>query len=95
MGVDIFNLLLSGWIFLIYSTICLISVIFTFSLNIYLRMEEKLNFHIFPNPILSPLDRNIDWLNDWLIKYNKIIGTILILLSLMDLKLSFDIVNNL
>jgi len=95
MGPDIFNLLLSGWLFLIYSTICIISIIFTFSLETYLRIEDKLNFSIFSNRILTPLDRDIDWFNVWLMKYNKITGTILILLSLIDLKLSLDIVNRL
>ncbi len=95
MGPDIFNLLLSGWIFIIYSTICIVSIIFTFSLQIYLRIEEKLNFSIFSNRILTPLDRSIDWFNVWLMKHNKITGTSLILLSLIDLKLSFDIVNSL
>ncbi len=94
-GPDIFNLLLSAWLFLIYSTVCIISIIFTFSLEIYLRIEEKLNFYIFLDPILTPLDRSIDWLNVWLMKYNKITGTILIVLSLVDLKLFLDIINNL
>ena len=94
MGLDIFNLLLSGWLFLVYSTICIISIIFTFSLEIYLRIEEKLNFYIFSDRIFTPLDRDIDWVNVWLVKYNKITGTILILLSLVDLKLSLDIINN-
>ena len=92
---DIFNLLLSASLFLIYSTVCIISIIFTFSLEIYLRIEEKLNFYIFSDYILTPLDRSIDWLNVRLMKYNKITGTILILLSLVDLKLSLDIVNRL
>ena len=94
-GPDIFNLLLSAWLFLIYSTVCIISIIFTFSLEIYLRIEEKLNFYIFSDYILTPLDRSIDWFDFWLIKYNKITGTILILLSLIDLKLSLDIVSRL
>ncbi len=93
MKLDIFNLLLSGWIFIIYGTICIFSIIFTFSLEIYLRIEEKFNFYIFSNRILSPLDSSIDWVNVRLMKYNKITGTVLILLSLIDLKLSFDIIN--
>ncbi len=95
MGTDIFNLLLSGWLFLIYCTICIISIVFTFSLQTYLRIEEKLNFCIFANRILSPLDRDIEFINAWLMKYNKITGTVLILLSCLDMKLCFDIVNKL
>ena len=93
MGTDIFNLLLSGWLFFIFGTMCIISIIFTFSLPIYLRIEEKLKFSIFSDRILTPLDRSIDWFNVWLMKYNKITGLILILLSLMDLKLAFDIID--
>ena len=89
---DIFNLLLSGWIFLIFSTTCIISIIFTFSLPIYLMIEEKLKFCIFSDRIFAPLNRSIDWFNVWLMKYNKITGAVLILLSLVDLKLAFDIV---
>lgn len=95
MGPEIFNLLLSVWLFFIYCTVCIISIIFTFSLQIYLRIEEKLNFSLFLNRILTPLDRNIDFIDVWLMKYNKITGTILILLSLLDIKLAFDIVNKL
>jgi len=95
MGPDIFNLLLSGWIFFIYSAICVISIIFTFSLQIYTRIEEKLNIYILSNPILTPLDRSIDWFNILLKRHNRRAGIIFTVLSLMDLKLAFDIVSKL
>jgi len=92
---DAFNLLLSGWIFFIFGTICIISIFFTFSIKIYLQIEEKLNFCIFSDRLLTPLDKRIDWVNNWLTKYHKITGSFLIILSLVDLRLAFDIINNL
>lgn len=94
MGFDTFDLLLSGWIFFIYSATCIISIIFTFSLELYRNIEEKLGSYIFSSRILSPLDKDIDWLNIWLMKHHKIVGPILISLSLVNLKLFFDIINN-
>ncbi|MDP3732167.1 MAG: hypothetical protein Q8R31_03955 [Candidatus Omnitrophota bacterium] len=95
MSPGIFNLLLSGWLFFIYSAICILSIIFTFFLELYIRIEEKLIFHIFSDRILTPLDRSIDWFNLWLMKHNRIAGALLIMLSLIDLKLSFDSINKL
>ncbi len=93
MGPDTFNLLLSGWILIIYGTICILCIIFTFSLELFLKIEEKLSFSFFSDRILSPLNRSIDWFNAWLMKYNGISGLLLILLSLVDLKLAFYIIN--
>lgn len=93
---DIFNLLLSGWIFFIFSAICIISIFFTFSLDTYRRIEEKLDFCIFSDRMaVTILDKRIDWFNIWLMKHHKITGLFLIVLSLVDLKLSFTIINKL
>ena len=42
--------------------------------------------------IIDFLEKNIDWFDNWLIANNKIVGPILILLSLIDLKLWLDII---
>ena len=81
-----FNVLLKVALFLNYSIICIISLIFTFSLKTYLKIDEQLNFDIFSSPKVNPLDVNIDWFNDWLITNNKIVGPVLIYLSIISLK---------
>ena len=93
MWFDKFNVFLSIVLFLNYSIICIISLIFTFSLKTYLKIDEQLNFDIFSSPTVNPLDRNIDWFNDWLIANNKIVGPVLIYLSIISLKSWFDILN--
>jgi len=90
---DEFNVLLSVVLFLNYSIICIISLILTFSLRIYLKIDEQLNFDIFSSPTVNPLDRNIDWFNNWLITNNKIVGPVLIYLSIISLKSWFYILN--
>ncbi len=95
MESDVFSLLLSAIVFFIYSSICIISLIFTFSLDMYYKIDERLRLEIFSSRILSPLvlERDIDWLNVWLTNHNKIAGPFLTLLSLTDLTLLFNIIN--
>ena len=91
-GFDTFTLSLSALAFLLYGAICIISIFFTFFLDVYRRMEERLGFNIIPYAGLTPLEVNIFSFNTWLVEHNKIIGPFLILLSILDLKLLFDII---
>lgn len=94
MEFDVFNLLLTFLIFFIYGSICIVSVIFTFSLETYCKIEARLNLDVFSTPvILNPLERNINWVDVWMLEHNKIIGPILTILSLVDLKLWFNLIN--
>ncbi|MGE5197668.1 MAG: hypothetical protein ACM3IL_04115 [Deltaproteobacteria bacterium] len=90
---DTFNLLLSAIVFLIYGTICIISIIFTFFLDLYHKIDQALNISVIKARVLSPIERNITFIDDWLIDHNSIVGPFLVLLSLIDLKLSFNIIN--
>jgi hypothetical protein len=45
--------------------------------------------------IINPLERNIDWLDNWLMSHNKTVGPLLILLSIVDLKLWLEIIKSL
>ena len=92
MGLDPFDLLLSIVIFFIYGSICIISLIFTFSLETYKKIDEALNLEIFFWRPINLLDINIDYFDQWLIRHHRIIGPILVILSLLDLKLSFEII---
>jgi len=88
------NLLLSIIIFLIYGSVCVLSIIFTFFLDTYLKINDELNLEFFSSQITNPLEGTyIDTFDQWVVKNNKIIGPILILLSVIDMKFLFWIVN--
>jgi hypothetical protein len=92
MWLDPFNLLLSFVVFMVYGPVCVVMIIFTFFLDIYLKIDEKLKLDFLITPVLTPLEANIQWVDSWLMSHNKIVGPTLILLSLIDLKLLFDII---
>lgn len=93
MGFDMLDLSLQVIVFFIYGSIFIISLIFTFSLETYRKIDEKINLEIFSTP--SPLQININWLDLWLMERHKTVGFILTLLSLLDLKLSLDVIKDL
>lgn len=85
--------LLRGLIFFVYGTTILISLIFSISLDTYLKIENYFKFEIIPILItLSPLEKNMDFFNDWLMSRNKIAGPILIFFSFVAGKLFYDII---
>jgi hypothetical protein len=87
--------LLNYTVFFTYGAACMLSIIFTFSLESYRKISEKLNLDVFQGPtIVGILERDIDWLDNWLVRHNKIVGPLLILLSIVDLKLWLDIIHN-
>jgi len=86
--------LLSTIIFLIYGTICIISLIFTFSLDTYNNIDEKLNLEILSTQVVTVLDTNINFLEIWIMNHNKIVGPLLTALSLIDMKLFFNIIRD-
>jgi hypothetical protein len=92
MGFDYLNLVASGIVFFVYGISCIISVIFTLSLDTYRKIDEKLNLDVLSVRFISPLDLNINLLDDWLMRNNKIVGPLLIVLSTVDLKLLFNII---
>lgn len=83
-----------GLIFFIYGATCLLSIIFTFSIDLYRRIEEKAHLEIFSEPIINPLfASNINWFDAWIQEKHKIIGPIFILLSAIDLHFWFRFIN--
>ncbi len=95
MQIDSFNLILALAIFLIYAAACVLSAVLTFSLELYRKIEDKLNLDIINSRIITPLERDVNSFNDWMLKNNKIIGPVLILLSIVDIQFSFHILRNL
>jgi hypothetical protein len=92
---DVLIILLTGFIFLLYGSICGVGLIFTFALNLYHRLDAVLDLNIVRPKILTPLETNVYRIDDWLVSHNKVVGPLLTLLGLIDLKLSFNIINRL
>jgi len=88
-------MLLSAVIFFIYGTICVISAMFTFFIESYHKLDEKLNLEIFSSKILTPLDAGINSLDVWLFEHNKVVGPLLMVLCLLDMRLTFNLLNSL
>lgn len=84
-------MLVSLILFVIYSIIMVITVIFTFFLNSYKNMDEKLKIELIPSYTLTPIEQNINTIDEWLIRHNKLVGPILMALCALDIKLSFDL----
>ncbi len=70
---------------LLYAVIFIVSLIYTFSIDTYRKLDETLNFSFLEKVTSNPLEQDIDFLNDWLIDNNKIVGPCLVLLSAFDL----------
>ena len=85
--------LLRATVFFVYGTICLVSLIFTFSIETYNSIDEQLKLDILPNPITTPLDKSINIVDNWILENNRIFGPLLTVLSLIDMKLFFNIIS--
>lgn len=94
MEFDAVNVLLSAVIFFIYGAACMVSLMFIFSVEAYRELEEKLGLAVFSSSFVSPLDLPLKAIDDWFFAHNKIVGTFLVILSLLDLTLWFDVINN-
>ena len=57
-------------------------------------IDEKLNLEIFSSHIVTILDTNINFMEVWIMNHNRVVGPLLTILSLIDLKLFFDIIRN-
>ena len=96
MGVDFTGLLINWVIFLTYSITFLLCLIFTFSIDLYRKIEEKANLEIMSDPILiNPLlGGNISWLDLWLQENHKIVGPIFSFFSVIELHFWFKFFNS-
>lgn len=94
MGLNVTDVLINWIILFIYSATCLLTIIFTLSIDLYRRIEEKANLEIFSDPIINPLSgSNLNWLDVWLQENHKIIGPILAFFSITDLCFWFKFIN--
>jgi hypothetical protein len=66
-----------------------ISLIFTYSVDMYHAIDEALALQIIPSRILTPLEQPINIIEDWLSRYHRITGPIIALLCLFDMRVCF------
>jgi len=86
------KLIFSGLTFVIYGSSCIISLIFIFSLETYKRIDEALCSNFFSLGGSNPLDINFR-IDQYFMDNNKLVGTILFILSFVDIKLCLDFIN--
>jgi hypothetical protein len=92
---NILGLAISLIIFVLYSMACLISIIFTFSLDTYKKLDDMVDLNVLSNPVLVPgIEHRINKFDLWAMEHHRIIGIILIISSLINLKLTFSLVNS-
>lgn len=89
------NLWISVLLYFIYGGICIVGLIFTFSIETYRKIDQMFNLEMVISQFMNPLlDRRIGVIEAWLSKHNRIVGPVLITLSLIDLKLTFNLINS-
>jgi len=93
MGMSSFNFILSATILCLYGTIFVISLIFTLWPEAYRAIDAAVQVNLITPRTLTPLERNIYLLDDWLMRNHKLVGPLLTLLSVIDLKLFLDLIN--
>ena len=93
MEVDILDYVLSSLAFGIYGAIIAVSLIFTFSLETYKKLDSRLNLELWSTSFFNPLARNLDVVDCWLMDNNKLVGPALIILSIIDMQFWFAIIN--
>ncbi len=93
MGMISFNFVLSATILFIYGTIFVISLIFTLCPEAYRAIDSAVQVNLITPRRLTPLEKNIYMLDDWLMDNHQTVGPLLTLLSVVDLKLFLDIIN--
>lgn len=90
------NMWISVLLYFIYGGICIVALIFTFSMETYYKIDGVFNLELVISQFINPLlDRRVGTIEAWLIKYHRFVGPVLIVLSLVDLKLTFNLINNL
>jgi allantoicase len=86
MGLDIFNVSVGILLFAVYGATLVLCVMFAFFLEIYHKIEEKISSNIIYAPKVTVFDLEIDWVDAWLKRHHRIVGYILIIVSLIDIQ---------
>ncbi len=93
MDADLLEVGLYCIIFFVYGSIAMISLMFAFSLEEYQKLDDKLCSELFSLPVVTILDRSFEWIDLWMARHNKIVGIFLAMLSIVDMKLYFNLLN--
>lgn len=65
----------------------ILSLIFLFSPELYVRLEERLNSDVIGRvEFLTVVEGKVDVINDWIFENRIIFGTLFVLLSLYNIK---------
>lgn len=92
---DIASLFCKSFVLFLYGGVFVISIIFTFYEEQYTRITQLLNLEFLSFRILTPLESNIYIIDDWVAKYKRVTGPVLIASSLYELVLLLNIVDTL
>ena len=93
LGADSFVIACKAIVLFIYGTTFIFSIIFTFFIDTYNVLNGFLSLDFLSYEKRSPLENDIYFFDDWLIAHHKIIGPILVIVSLLDLVMLFKIIN--
>jgi hypothetical protein len=92
---DIASLFCKSLILFLYGSVFVLSILFTFYEEHYNRITQLLNLEFLSFKILTPLERNIYIIDDWVAENKKITGPVLIFFSLCELVLLLNIIDEL
>jgi hypothetical protein len=79
------KVLLTVLVYFLYGATFVISVLFTFFLDLYLRIEEILSFNLTQSASAN-LGKTAHLFDLWMVNHNKLIGPLLIVLSAYNMK---------
>ncbi len=88
-----FDFILGIIVTFICTAVCGIGILFTFFLDIYLALDKKASWWIIPSLILTRMEKDINGFDQWLKSKHKIVGPLLIILSLVGLKMFFNLID--
>ncbi len=79
------KVLLTVLVYFVYGSTLLISVLFTFFVELYVKIEEILSFNLGQSASAN-LGRSQNLFDLWMINHNRLVGPIMIALSLFNIK---------
>jgi len=92
-GLNEFAVALKFIIIIVYGLSFFVSILFTFFAQTYDRMNDALKLDVFYSKAMTPLEKNIYSLDHWLEENRLLTGSILSMLSLIDINQLFKVVD--
>lgn len=83
--------LILGMLFVIYAAVFALSLIFALAVETFRKIDEAFSFNIIPGRALTPLESNINWFNEWAMSNNRVLGSVLVIISLWQLVTLFNV----